>query len=387
MNKYIKKRKEEKMSDFAIGIYLGRSTSAVVAYFKDGHMEAICDSDTKSPIIPSLIAVNKKGKLLIGESARDFVDLPGHGVREVQRKMGTGEKIFLGEQEYSAEGLSALILSKLKENAEIRLGESITDVVLSVPANFNDAAKQATLHAAEIAGLNVVYLINESTAAALAFGIKNIDLEAQIVVFDFGGGTLDVTTLEMMEGVLEVKSSYGDTSLGGKDFDEAMMELVLNKFFEQNETASIINQSKNRFKELSEKAKIALSTQDSYDVYIPCFTQINGEVVDLDVEITRSEFEEKVTPLLERARECLKRALEGGKFKPSSIDKILLVGGTTYMPCVRNLVSEFFGKEVKLEVDPDMAVAYGASIKAGMEKVFMNTKNNKSKCSTSLRNN
>lgn len=355
------------MSNVAIGMDLGTSTSEV-AFFRNGKPEVIRDSDAKSPIVPSLVAINKKGKLVVGESAREMVDLPGYGAREVKRKMGMGEMITLGDKEYHPEELSAVILDKLKRNAEVMLGEKITDIVLSVPANFNDAAKQATLHAAELAGLKVIQLINEPTAAALAFGIENIDLEAQLVVFDFGGGTLDVTTLEMMEGVLEVKSSYGDTQLGGKDFDDAMINLILRKFYKEHGEVQISDKSRGKLKAVAEKAKITLSSHNIYEVDMGNFAQINGEPVDLDVEVSRSEFEKEIEPLLIRARECLSKAMKEGKFKPSAIDTVLMVGGSTYIPCVRSLVEEFFGKSLKMNIDPDLAVALGAATLAGIKK-------------------
>jgi molecular chaperone DnaK len=362
------------MSNVAIGMDLGTSTSEV-AFFRNGKPEVIRDSDTKSPIIPSLVAINKKGQLLVGESARDWVDLPGYGAREVKRKMGKGEMITLGDKEYHPEELSAVILDKLKRNAEVMLGEKITDIVLSVPANFNDAAKQATLHAAEIAGLNVIQLINEPTAAALAFGIENIDLEAQIVVFDFGGGTLDVSTLEMMEGVLEVKSSYGDTQLGGKDFDETMINLILRKFYKEHGEIQISDKSRDKLKAVAEKAKIILSSHHNCEVNLDNFVQIDGELVDLVLDVSRSEFENELEPLLIRARACLSKAMKEGKFKPSAIDRVVMVGGTTYIPCVRSFVEEFFGKSLIMEIDPDFAVALGAATVAGIKKGHVDARN------------
>jgi molecular chaperone DnaK len=255
------------------------------------------------------------------------------------------------------------------------MGEKITDIVLSVPANFNDAAKQATLHAAEIAGLKVIQLINEPTAAALAFGIENIDLEAQLVVFDFGGGTLDVSTLEMMEGVLEVKSSYGDTKLGGKDLDDAMINLIMKKFYQTHAEAQIINKNPGALKAIAEKAKITLSSHQNHEVTLNNFAMEDGELVDLDVEVTRSEFENEIEPLLNRAHECLTKAMKEGKFKPSAIDTVLMVGGTTYIPCVRNLVQEFFGKPLKMEIDPDLAVVLGAATLAGIKKGHVDARN------------
>lgn len=349
------------MNTLAIGIDLGTSTSEI-AVFRHGDPTPIADPGTKNAIIPSLVAMNKRGKLLIGEEARQFVDLPGYGVREFKRAMGSGDTQTLGDKPYRPEELSALILAKLKQNAETALGETITDVVLSVPANFNDAAKQATLNAARLAGLNVLHLVNEPTAAALAFGIRHINDETQIVVFDFGGGTLDVSTLEMMEGVLEVRTSFGDTHLGGADFDAAMTALMLRKFTAQQGEHALSALAEGSLKAVAEKAKIALSEYSSYEIFLPRF----ADDLDLDIEVTRDEFEAEVAPLLARARQCLTEALKAGKLKPDAIETVLLVGGTTYIPCVRGIVEAFFQKELRSKIDPDLAVALGAATLAGI---------------------
>lgn len=240
--------------DFAIGIDLGTSTSEICVYRK-GESQPIPDPSSKVPIIPSIVAINSKREPLVGENARSRVDLPGEGIREVKRKMGTGEKIVLQGNEYRPEEISALILRQLKENAQEALGATIKEVVISVPANFPDAARQATLTAGELAGLKVLRLINEPTAAALAFGINNIDLEEQLVVFDFGGGTLDITVLEMVAGVLDVKSSFGDSQLGGKDLDEKMIALILGKFQAEYPDAQISEKSRSALKSVAESAK------------------------------------------------------------------------------------------------------------------------------------
>lgn len=354
---------------FAIGIDLGTSTSEVCVY-RNGQTMVVPDpaSPGRSPVIPSLVAVNRRGELVVGEDARPYIHLSGAGVREVKRLMGSGQTVSLGGKSLRPEEISALILRKLKLIAEEALGSAITDVVLSVPANFPDAARQATLHAGELAGLNILRLINEPTAAALAFGIQNIDAEEQLVVFDFGGGTLDITVLEMMAGVLDVKCSFGDTQLGGKDFDEALIALILRKFQQANPHANVSERARLSLKDAAEKAKISLSTQQSYMVQLANFGVSGGSTVDLDVEVTRAEFETAVAPLLIRARECVKQALNAKKIRPSAIDRILLVGGTTYIPCVRKLVAEMFGKEPKADVNPDLAVAIGASVQAALAK-------------------
>lgn len=354
------------MPHLPIGIDLGTSTSEI-AVFQHGEPVAIADPVTKRPIVPSLIAVNHTGQLLVGEDARDFIDLPDHGVREIKRRMGSGETLTLGGQTYRPEELSALLLRKLKHNAEVTLGEPITEVVLSVPANFPDPARQATLHAAELAGLHVVRLVNEPTAAALAFGVRHIDLEAQLVVFDFGGGTLDVSVLEMVEGVLDVRSSFGDPQLGGKDFDEALMALLLERFTAEHGALPISDLSRGALKSAAERAKITLSDAESTEVFLPGFALDQGRPVDLVATVTRDAFETAVAPLLARARQVVTQALAAGQIKPDAIDRVLLVGGATYIPCVRRLVAEMFGAQPSVGVDPDLAVTLGAATLAAME--------------------
>src|SRR5579883_443453 len=352
--------------DYAIGIDLGTSTSEICVY-RNNKSFTIPDPKTKQTIIPSIVAINRKGELLVGEDARSWVDVSGRGIREVKRKMGTGEIVRLLDKEYRPEEISALILRKLKENAEEALGTSIREVVLSVPANFPDAARQATLNAGELAGLKIIRLINEPTAAALAFGIQNIDVEEQLVVFDFGGGTLDITVLEMIAGVLDVKCSFGNSQLGGKDFDEIMMALLKGKFQAGNPDAEISLKAYGALKEAAEKTKKILSDSFSHCVRIPYFAISHGESVDLEVEVTRLEFEEAIAPLLDRARLCVRQALNAKKLRPSAINRILLVGGTTYIPAVRQLVQEMFAKDGKTpDVGCDLAVGVGASIQSAI---------------------
>ncbi|MDZ8226576.1 Hsp70 family protein [Nostoc sp. ChiVER01] len=360
-------------NQFAIGIDLGTSTSEICV-FRDGQPYSIPDPGTKIPIIPSIFAINPKGQFLVGESARNRVDLEApkgvkHGIREVKRQMGTSGMIELLGEKYRPEEISEKILRKLRDNAEEALGETIQEVVLSVPANFDNAARQATLDAAKLAGLKIIRLINEPTAAALAFGFKNIDVEEQLVVFDFGGGTLDITVLEMISGLLDVKCSFGDRYLGGKDFDEKLIELILRKFQEEYPNIQISENSQRALKGEAEKTKIILSAHRSHTAHISNFAVRSGEPIDLDVEVTREEFERAIEPLLQRARECLQQVLNAKQLKPSAIDRVLLVGGTTYIPAVRQLLAEFFGKEPKSDVvNPDLAVSIGASIEAAIRQ-------------------
>ncbi|NMG11162.1 Hsp70 family protein [Brasilonema sp. UFV-L1] len=351
---------------YAIGIDLGTSTSEICVYRNDESFP-IPDPVTKLAIIPSIVAISKKGEILVGENARSWVDVSGRGVREVKRKMGTPETIKLLDKEYRPEEISALILRQLKETAEEALGITIQEVVLSVPANFPDAARQATLNAGELAGLKIIRLINEPTAAALAFGVKNLDVEEHLVVFDFGGGTLDITILEMVAGVLDVKCSFGNPQLGGKDFDEAMMTLLKRKFQAENPGAEISQNAHGTLKEAAEKAKKVLSRQKSHHVRIPYFAASHDEFIDLEVEVTQQEFEQAIAPLLEKTRDCIRQALNAKNIHPSTINRVLLVGGTTYIPAVRQLVVEMFGKEGKvLDVGADLAVGVGASIHAAL---------------------
>jgi molecular chaperone DnaK len=351
----------------AIGIDFGTSTSEICVFRPAGSL-VVPDpaSPTHSPIVPSLVALDDQGQLVVGEEARPWVDLPGRGVREVKRLMGSGQMVKLGQREYRPEEIAAVILRKLKQNAEILLGEPIEEVVLSVPANFAEAARNATFQAGNLAGLKITRLINEPTAAALAFGVKHIDLEEQVIVFDFGGGTLDITVLEMVFGVLDVKCSFGDPQLGGKDFDEALRDLIVKKFQRQCPDVAIPPKSAGFLKPAAEAAKVALSTAENYRVEIPSFVVHAGEPIDLDVDVTRQEYEAACQPLLERAAACLGQALKAKKIRPEVIDRVVLVGGTTYMPCVRRLVEDLLGQKPQADVNPDLAVAMGAAVEAAL---------------------
>lgn len=353
------------MEDLSFGIDLGTSTSEI-SVFRDGRPLPIPDPATKSPIIPSLVAINKREDLLVGEDARSWVNLPGHGVREVKRKMGSGEHLTLKEKLFRPEELSALILRKLRTNAEEYTGLSVQEVVLSVPANFADAKRKATMTAGELAGLKISRLINEPTAAALAFGINNLEKEEQLAVFDFGGGTLDISILEMVNGVLDVKSSYGDDALGGKDIDESLIGHILERFKVGAPGAVISERQLMSLKGVAEEVKKHLSTHSDCSRVVSQFAVQGGVPVDLEIEITRQEFEMLIAPLLDRARTCVRQALAAKGFRPSSINRVLLVGGTTYIPIVRQLVAEMFGKEPKRDVDPDLAVSMGACIQAAL---------------------
>lgn len=351
----------------AIGIDFGTSTSEICV-FRPTNSFVIPDpaSPTKNPIVPSFVALNDDGELVVGEDARPWINKPNRSVREVKRLMGSGETVTLGDHEYRPEEIAAVVLKKLKQQAEELLGEPVREVVLSVPANFPDAARRATFDAGQLAGLHISRLINEPTAAALAFGIENIEAEEQIIVFDFGGGTLDITVLEMVFGVLDVKCSFGDPTLGGKEFDDVLCHLIARKFRRRHPGTEIPDSAAGFLKSAAEETKVALSQEESHRVLIPGFVVHAGESIDLDVEISRAEFESACRPLLDRAAECIQQALDARKVRPESIDRVVLVGGTTYIPCVRRLVAEKFGQTPQADVSPDLAVAIGAAVQAAL---------------------
>ena len=288
--------------------------------------------------------------------------------------MGQPTMLKLGDAEYRPEELAAHILMYMKQIATDFVGEPVQDVVITVPANFDDLQRKATDAAARIAGLNVIRWISEPTAAALAFGIAEEDAEGQVLVFDFGGGTLDITILEMMEGVLDVKATYGDTTLGGKDIDQATAQLIVDKFVEESPSAVLPlgtlddahSALARALKGPAEAAKRALSSELVHTVRLDNFAQEGGRSVDLEVEVTREEFEGAMQEILARSRACLTTALKAKETRPSSIDKVLLVGGTTYIPCVRRLVAEMLPVTPVSTVDPDLAVAIGASARAAI---------------------
>lgn len=364
------------MAQPPIGIDLGTSTSEI-CFFEDGQAHPIQDpqSPYKSPIVPSIVAVDRHGKLRVGNAALAYTNKKGSFVREVKRLMGSEQEVSLGGKSYRPEEISAQILLYMKSMAEERLGCTIRDVVISVPANFESAARSSTRVAAEIAGLNVVRLINEPTAAALAFGIKNIDLEANAVVFDFGGGTLDVTVLEMMEGVLDVRASYGDTKLGGRDIDGCIIKMIRDELNTQHPNSTLGPQAPSLLKKAAEEAKLELSRSDSTFISVPFVASENGLPIDLEMDLSRADFETAIRPILQRARECLLRALEEADVTPDNVDKVILVGGTTYIPAVRELVGEVLGSPPRADVPADMAVALGATIHAASASGKLNSDN------------
>lgn len=359
---------------YAIGIDLGTSTSEI-AIFKNGTTELIpaYDSDKKLIIIPSIVAISLNGEILVGERATSYLKSTERCISEVKRKMGTEEKIKLLNKTYSPQEISAFILKKLKEYGERFIGEKIKDIVLSVPANFSDSARKATQDAAKIAGLNLLYIINEPTAAALAYGIDKLEIDEKLLVFDFGGGTLDITILHMVQGIIDVKYSAGNPKLGGKDIDELFRTFILNQFLNKKNIdknkIDLDQDGLQRLKIEAEKSKKILSFENHIDIFIPNLFKFNNELIDLEVSIKRKDFEKVIKPVLDEAYNLLEDSMKQSGTTASQIKQVLLVGGSTYIPAVKNLISSYFNKKLNFaSLNPDEAVARGAAIKAADKK-------------------
>jgi len=358
------------MPEKIIGIDLG-TTSSAAAVVIGGRPVIIPSSEGLTPYgkyFPSYVALTKDGQLLVGEPARrQAVMNPEGTVTGWKRKMGTDYKYVLHGREFTPQQLSAFLLQKIKRDAEAFLGEPVKKAVITVPAYFNDNQRQATKDAATIAGLEVVRLINEPTAAALAYGLDKLEQELRILVFDLGGGTLDVTIMEMGQGVFEVKATSGDTQLGGRDMDEALLRYVVEEFRKQTGIDLTRDpQAMNRLREAVEKAKIELSSVYETEINLPFIAMDSSGPKHLQMTITRAKLEELVRPIVERCRGPIMQALQDAKLRPEDIDKIILIGGPTRMPIVREFLKEVLGKEPERGVDPMEAVAIGAAIQAAI---------------------
>jgi molecular chaperone DnaK len=353
----------------AVGIDLG-TTNSVVSVLEGGEPAVIANAEGNRTT-PSIVAFAKNGEVLVGEVAkRQAVTNPEHTIRSVKRHMGsTWTQKFEGKA-YTPQEISARVLMKLKRDAEAYLGESVTDAVITVPAYFNDAQRQATKEAGEIAGLNVLRIINEPTAAALAYGLDKADTEQTILVFDLGGGTFDVSLLEIGDGVVEVKATSGDNKLGGDDWDEKVISWLVEKF--KNNNGIDLSQDKmalQRLKEAAEKAKIELSSSTTATINLPYITAGAAGPLHLDESLTRAQFEQLTADLMERARKPFEAVLKDSGISISKIDQIVLVGGSTRMPAVTELVKKLTGgKEPNKSVNPDEVVAVGAALQAGVLK-------------------
>ncbi len=354
-----------------IGIDLGTSNSAA-AVLEGGRPTIIPSSEGTSlygKAFPSYVAFQKDGTRLVGEAARrQAVANPEGTVTAFKRKMGTDYKYRVMGKEYAPQELSAILLQKIKEDAEAFLGEEVKKAVITVPAYFNDNQRQATKDAGEIAGLEVVRLVNEPTAASLAYGLDKSEKEEKILVYDFGGGTLDVTVMDFGKGVFEVESTSGDTQLGGTDMDNAIVDFLSREFKDKagiDVTKS--PQAVQRLREAGERAKIELSNVLSTDINLPFLSQDkDGKPVNFEYKFTRAKLESLVVPIVERTAKPVMQALKDAKLEPNRLDKIILVGGPTRMPIVQRYVEQLLGKKAERGVDPMECVALGAAIQAGV---------------------
>ncbi len=353
-----------------IGIDLGTSNSqaAVMIAGKPVVIPSSEGTTLGGKAFPSYIAFTKDGQLLVGEPARrQALTNPEGTVYAFKRRMGENYKYKIFGKEYTPQQLSAFLLQKIKSDAEKYLGEKINKAVITVPAYFNDNQRQATKDAGAIAGLEVVRIINEPTAAALAYGLDKSEKEQKIMVFDLGGGTLDVTIMEFGNGVYEVLSTSGDTKLGGTDMDEAVINWIAEKFLKDN--GIDLRKDKNayiRLKDAAEKAKIELSSTLSTEINLPYIAMGADGPKHIQYQITRADLENLVRPIIERARKPMEDALSGAKLTKDQIDKVILVGGPTRMPIVQKFVEDFIGKKVERGVDPMEAVAVGAAIQGSV---------------------
>lgn len=351
-----------------LGIDLG-TTNSCVAVMEGGEAVVIPNAEG-SRTTPSVVGFSKKGEKLVGQVAkRQAISNPENTVYSIKRHMGEASyKVTLNGKSYTPQEISAMILQKLKTDAEAYLGETIKQAVITVPAYFNDSQRQATKDAGSIAGLEVLRIINEPTAASLAYGLDKGDVDQKILVYDLGGGTFDVSVLELGGGVFEVKSTSGDTHLGGDDFDQRIIDYLLAEF----KKTEGIDLSKDkavlqRLKDAAEKAKIELSGVASTNVNLPFLTVgPDGEPKHMDVDLTRAQFQKMTEDLLEKTLVSMRRALSDAKLTPNDLDKVILVGGATRMPAVVELVENFTGKKPYKNINPDEAVAIGAAIQAGV---------------------
>ena len=350
----------------AVGIDLG-TTNSVVAVLEGGEPTVIANAEG-SRTTPSVVAFAKDGEVLVGEVAkRQAITNPDRTIRSVKREMGTSWSIDTDGKDYNAQEVSARTLMKLKRDAEAYLGDTVTEAVITVPAYFDDAQRTATQEAGKVAGLEVLRIINEPTAAALAYGLEKGDEDQTILVFDLGGGTFDVSVLEIGDGVFEVKSTSGDTSLGGDDWDERVITWLVESFTNDHGVdLSKDNMAMQRLKEAAEKAKIELSASQSTQINLPFVTATDAGPLHMDYALSRSKFQELTSDLLERCRKPFEQAIKDAGLSMSEIEHVILVGGSTRMPAVTELVQTMTGKEPNKSVNPDEVVAVGAAVQAGV---------------------
>jgi len=363
----MKKQNENKnnVTGATIGIDLGTTFSAMAVL--EGGKSTIVTNAEGTRTTPSVSHI-KDGEVIVGQVARNqaIVD-PSHTIRSIKRKMGSNEKIEVDGKGYTPEEISAMVLQKMKRDAEAYLGQPVSNAVITVPAYFNDSQRQATKNAGEIAGLNVLRIINEPTAAALSYGLDKQDKTHTILVFDFGGGTFDVSILELGDGVFEVKSTNGDNQLGGDDVDEIIMNWLMDSFkkstgIDLNNDATAIQ----RLKEAAEKAKIELSTKAKVEISIPFITADQNGPKHIKEDLTKAQFEDLISDVLKKLEVPTKNALKDADISADKLDKVIFVGGSTRIPAVQELVKAITGKDGDKSVNPDEAVAMGAAIQAGV---------------------
>ena len=348
-----------------IGIDLGTTNSAVAVM--EGGEPTVIPNAEGARVTPSVVAVTKNGDRLVGQIAkRQAITNPRNTVASIKRKMGTKYRAKMAGKNYTPQQISAMILRKLKEDAENYLGEKVDEAVITVPAYFHDSQRQATKDAGKIAGLKVKRIINEPTAAALAYGLDKKN-EMKVLVFDLGGGTFDVSILEIGDGVFQVKATSGNNLLGGDDFDKKIMDRMAEKFKKENGLDLRDDPTTlQRLKDAAEKAKIELSGVPQTNINIPFIAQVDGEAKHIDYNITRAEFNKLTSGLIEKTMGPTKRAMKDSGLKPRDIDKILLVGGSTRIPAVQDAIRNYLHKEASKEINPDECVAIGAAIQAGV---------------------
>ncbi len=349
-----------------IGIDLGTTNSAVA--IMEGGQATIIPNAEGNRTTPSVVAFTKDGERLVGETAkRQAIMNPDRTISSIKRDMGTDRKVTIDGKAYTPQEISAMILQKLKADAESYLGQSVSEAVITVPAYFTDAQRQATKDAGKIAGLDVKRIINEPTAAALAYGVDKDEDSSKIMVFDLGGGTFDVSILEVGDGVFEVLSTRGNNRLGGDDFDNALMDYIAEDFKKQNGVDLRLDPtSDQRLKDAAEKAKKELSSAMTSTINLPFITAVNGQPVHLNMDVTRAKFEELIAPLVKKTEEPVNNALKDAGLSASDLNKVLLVGGSTRVPMVQELVKKLTGKDPQKDINPDECVALGAAIQGGV---------------------
>jgi len=361
---------DKKTSEKILGIDLGTTNSAA-AIFEGGRAAIIPSAEGPTmagKMFPSVVAFTKDGQLLIGEPAkRQATANPENTIFEIKRKMGTNYKVKIQGKEYTPQQISAFILQKIKKDAENFLSAPIDKAVITIPAHFNDNQRQATKDAGEIAGFEVKRIVNEPTAACLAYGIDKLEKEMKILVFSFGGGTHDVTVMDFGKGVFQVLSTSGDTQIGGTDVDKAVMDYIIEEFKRQTGIDLSINEAAlSRLKEAAEKAKIELSTLIATDIDLPFIYSDESGPKHLHLTLTRAKLEVLTNPIVKKTRKTILKSLEDAKLTPKDIDKVILIGGMTRMPLVQKFVEEILRKSPERGVDPMECVATGAAIQAGV---------------------